>query len=127
VFLPEDEDKSVGATRQTCPSIPDKNVDESFLGIPFNQSSPSGDPRTFGKYPTKTGSNYDRRQRGLYEAELAKLLGNDGFGILERLSEHDDNIVERLCRAYADRELGTRALIAARLAADQLPKKRRSM
>ena len=67
-----------------------------------------------------------RRQRGSYEAELAKMLGNDGFGILERLSEHDDDIIERLCQAHADGKLGKRELAAARLAADQMPKTRRS-
>jgi hypothetical protein len=124
VFLPDDEDKSVGATRQACPSIPDKNVEESFLGIPFNQSSPSGAGRGADKWPT--ASNYERSQRGSYEAELAKLLGKDGFGILQRLSEHDDEFVDRLCRACADGKLGRRELAAARLAADQMPKKRRS-
>jgi hypothetical protein len=127
VFLPEDEDKSVGAARQNCPSIPDKNVDESFLGIPINKSSPSGDRGTAGTYPTEPASNYERSQRGAYEADIARLLGNDGFGVLERLSEHDDDIVERLCQACADGKLGKRELAAARLAADQMPKKRRSM
>jgi hypothetical protein len=125
VFLPENEDKSVGAKRQSCPSFPDKNVDESFLGIPFNQSSPSGEEHGASKRPTKGASIYDRRRRGSYEADLAKLLGKDGFEVLARLSEHDDAIVERLCRAYADGELGARELIAARLAAEQLPRKRR--
>lgn len=127
VFLPEDEDKSVGAKGQSCPSIPDKNVDESFLGIPINKSSPIGDEGTACTYPTKPASNYVRSQRGAYEADIARLLGNDGFGVLERLSEHDDDIVERLCQACADGKLGKRELAAARLAADQMPKKRRSM
>src|SRR6202790_1868025 len=50
VFLPEDEDKSVGAKGQNCPSVPDKNVEESFLGIPINQSSPSGGGRGANKW-----------------------------------------------------------------------------
>src|ERR1700726_4364052 len=127
VFLPGDEDKSVGATRQNCPSVPEKNVDESFLGIPISKSSPSGGERVTDKWSAKPASKYDRRRRGSYEADIAKLLGNGGFEILARLSEYDDNIVERLCRAYADGELGARELIAARLAAKQLKKKRRSM
>jgi hypothetical protein len=93
--------------------------------ILINQSSPSEGERRASKYPTNPASNYERRKRGSYEAELAKLLGNDGFEILARLSEHDDAIIERLCHAYADGELGRRELSAARLAADQLPKKRR--
>jgi hypothetical protein len=125
VFLPEDEDKSVSASRQTCPLPPDKNVDQSSLGILTNQSSPRLGHREAGNVQTNAASKYERRQRGSYEAELAKLLGNDGFEILGRLSEHDDVNVERLCRAYADGELGSRELIAARLAAEQLPRKRR--
>jgi hypothetical protein len=126
VFVPEDEDKSVGAFRQNCPPVPDKNVDESYLGILINKSSPSSE-RSAGKSPTRIASNYDRRKRGSYETEIARLLGNGGFDILERLSEHDDAIIERLCRAYADGQVGTRELIAARLAAEQLPRKRRSI
>jgi hypothetical protein len=125
VCLPEDADKSVGVTRQNWSHIPDKNVDESFLGIPFNLSSPSGGSRRADKWPT--ASNYERSQRGSYEADIAKLLGNDGFGILERLSEHDDDIVERLCQAWADGKLDKRELAAARLAAGQMPRKRRPM
>jgi hypothetical protein len=125
VFLPGDEDKSVSASGQACPSISDKNVEESFLGIHINQSSPSSDQQSSDRRPAKRASNYDRRRRGQYEAELAKLLGNDGFGILERLSEQEDAIVDRLCRACADGQLGSRELIAARLAAQQMPKKRR--
>jgi len=68
-------------------------------------------------------SNYDMNQRGLYERELARRLGNNGFEVLERLADHDDAIVERLCRAFADSKLGDRELSAARLAADQLPKR----
>jgi hypothetical protein len=127
VFLLEDEDKSGRAKGQNCPSMPDKNVEESFLGIPINQSTPRAAQREADKWPTRAASNYVRRQRGSYEAELARLLGNDGFGILTVLSEYDDAIVERLCRALADRELGPRELIAARLAAEQMPKKRRSL
>jgi biotin operon repressor len=125
VFLPEDEDKSVSASRQTCPPRPDKNVDQSFLGILTNQSSPRLGQREAGNVQTNAASKYERRQRGSYEAELAKLLGNDGFEILARLSEHDDAIVERLCHACADGELGARELSAARLAAEQLPRRRR--
>jgi hypothetical protein len=127
VFLPEDEDKSVSAKGQNCPSIPDKNVNESFLGIRLNQSSSSGSEREAEKSPTKAASKYDYRRRGSYEAELTKLLGNDGFEIIDRLSEYDDAIIERLCRAYADGELTTRELTAARLAASQMARKRRSI
>jgi biotin operon repressor len=118
VFVPEDEDISGGTPRQSCPSEPDKNVEESFLGIQINQSSPSAASRG------AAASRYEGRQRGFYEAEIAKRLGNNGFEILGRLSEFDDDVVERLCRAQADCRLGERELLAARLAADQLPKRR---
>jgi hypothetical protein len=118
VFLPEDEDKSGSSPRQSCPSVPDKNVEESFLEIQISKSSPSA---AVGA----TASRYEGRQRGFYEAEIAKRLGNNGFEILGRLAEFDDDVVERLCRAQADCKLGERELLAARLAADQLPKRRR--
>ena len=123
IFLPEDEDKSGGASRQDCPPASDRNVHESSLSILINQSSPSaGEPR-LGRPPLTMTSNYDKNQRGLYERELARRLGNNGFEVLERLADHDDAIVERLCRAFADGKLGERELSAARLAADQLPKR----
>ena len=119
VFLPEDEDKSGAGPRQSCRSVPDKNVEESFLGIQINQSSPSAAARG------ALASRYEGHQRGSYEAEIAKRLGNNGFEILGRLAELDDDVVERLCRAQADCKLGERELLAARLAADQFLKKGR--
>jgi len=123
IFLPEDGDKSGGASRQDCPPASDKNVDESSLAILINLSSPSAGGPRLGKPPMIVASRYDRNQRGLYERELARRLGNKGFEILERLADHDDDIVDRLCRAFADGKLGDRELSAARLAADQLPKR----
>jgi hypothetical protein len=125
VFLTEDEDKSDGNAGHSCPPMPDKTVDESSLGILSNKSSPSSDGREASKYSSSAPSNYRRNQRGLYEVELAKLLGNNGSVVLERLSELNDAIVERLCRALADGLLGQREILAARLAADQQPRKRR--
>jgi hypothetical protein len=90
-FLSGDEDKSVDSTRQACPFVPDKSVDESFLGIPINKSSPSA----YESAARKPASNYNRRQRGSYEAELTKLLGNGGFGILERLNQRCFALVTR--------------------------------
>jgi hypothetical protein len=124
-FLQEDEDKSGSASRQNCPPKRDKNVEESLLGILPIQSSPIEAERSEGKYPRIISSNYDRCQRGSYEAKLASMLGKDGIDILFRLSEFNDAIVEQLCRAYADGELGDREIHAARLAAEQLPRKRR--
>jgi len=120
VFLPEDEDKSGGSLRQNCPPGSDKNVDQSFLGILTNQSTPRTRPQSISP------PGYDPHQRGRFEAELAKRLGSQGFEILAKLSEHDDAIVERLCRACASGEVGERELSAAHLVAQQLPKKRKA-
>jgi hypothetical protein len=120
IFMPEDEDKSGGPARQSCPEASDKNVEESSLGILTNQSSPRTGPQDF------VTPKYEAHQRGRFEAELAKRLGNDGFEILARLSELDDAIVERLCRAHANGQVGERELSAARLAAEQSPQKRRA-
>ncbi len=119
IFLPEDEDKSGTVSRHVCPRVPDRNVEESFLLIQPKQSFPSPESQTFA------GPRYETHRRGQFEAELAKQLGNDGFDILARLSEHDDAIVERLCRACANGEVGERELAAARLVAAQLGQTRR--
>jgi hypothetical protein len=118
IFLPEEWDKSDAASRQSSPLELDKNVAESFLGNPSHQSS--SNPPASGL----TLSKYRSGQRGFYETGVAKRLGEEGFDILARFSEHDDTIVERLCRACADGELGDRELSAARLAAAQLPRRR---
>jgi hypothetical protein len=126
IFLPEDEDKIVVSRRQKCPTEPDKNVEESYLGIPLSESYPTAAANgAVGKRSDRGEAVYDRRQRGRYETEVARLLGNGGFEILARLSEYDDAWIERLCRAYAKGELGPREVDAARLAASQLPKRRR--
>jgi hypothetical protein len=113
IFLAEDEDKSGRSPGQTGTAPPDKNVEESSSVILITQS------------PSTQASRYSDRHRGFFETEVAKRLGNDGFEILVRLSEKDDDLVERLCRACADGELGERELLAARLAVAQLPRKRR--
>jgi hypothetical protein len=52
--------------------------------------------------------------------QLAAMLGKNGMSILGRLASYDDAIVDRLCRAHAERRLGERELAAARLAAEQM-------
>jgi hypothetical protein len=124
VLLPEDQDNFDVNPGQNCPLVPDKIVDESSLGIPFNKSSPRSDVREEGRYPIAK-SAYQPKQRGLYETEIAEKLGKNGFAVLEKLAVLGDHVVERLCRAYADGEFGEREILAARLAAEQMPKKRR--
>jgi hypothetical protein len=119
VFSKEDEDKSVSPERRECPPIADKNVDQSFLGILPNKSTPRS--RTRGV----AGSVYDPQKRGYYESELAKKLGKNGFEILARLSDHDDALVDRLCRAWAKGEVGARELLAVQLAVQQLERRRK--
>lgn len=121
VFMQEDEDKFGRAPRQTCLPGADKNVEESSLAIQLSKSSPSS------ALQGMDASRYDGRQRGSYEMLLAEKLGQDGFDILGHLSERDDLIVERLCRALAEGQLGERELVAARLAAQQMPRKRRAI
>ena len=118
VFSPEDEDKSAGSLRQNCPPGLDKNVGQSFLGILTNQSTPRARPESI------SASRYVPTERGRYEAELAKRLGDHGLEVLTQLSEHDDAIVERLCRAHANGEVGERELAAAHLVAQQRLRKR---
>jgi hypothetical protein len=124
VLLPEDQDNFDVNAGHDCPRVPDKIVDESSLGIPFNTSSPSSDAHEAGRYPVAK-SAYQSKQRGLYEKEIADKLGKNGFVILEKLAGLGDHLVERLCRAYANGEFGEREMLAARLAAEQMPKKRR--
>jgi hypothetical protein len=122
IFLPEDEDKSAGPPGQGCPSVADKIVNESYLGIQSNLSFSTGAQRN-GAIPSSS-SKYNPRMQGTYQVEIAKMLGKDGFEILVQLFEHNEASVDRLCRAYANGELGEQELIAARLAAKQLPKRR---
>jgi hypothetical protein len=119
VFLKEDEDKSVAPKRQECPPVVDKNVNQSLLGILPNQST----PRRGTQGPA--GSQYTPQKRGYYEGELAKKLGKNGFEILAQLSDHDDALVDRLCRACAHGQVGERELLAVKLAVQQLEKRRK--
>jgi len=117
VFLASDADKVVNSPRQIRPEDTDKNVDESLLLIHSKRSSSTGlSDRRDGQSPPV----YNRRQRGAIELELAAMLGENGMNILGRLASHDDTIVDRLCRAHAERGLSERELAAARLAAEQM-------
>jgi hypothetical protein len=121
IFLPEDEDKSAGPLGQSRPSVAHKIVNESYLQIRSNLSFPTGAQKGGALPWSKRPSKYDACMQGTYQVEIAKMLGKEGFEILMRLNEPS---VERLCRAYANGELGEQELIAAQLAAKQLPKRR---
>jgi hypothetical protein len=58
-------------------------------------------------------------QRGAIKLELAELLGADGFDVLSALTAIDDVVVDSLCRANAETQVGDRELAAARLVAKQ--------
>lgn len=126
-LMPEDEDKVGAQGRQSRPVVPDKTVDESSLAILPKQSSPNWRARE--EFESRTGkiSNYRRAQRGAYEAEIARRLGGDGYQVLRKLADLGDHVLERLCRACAEGELGEREIIAARLAANQMHDKRRTI
>jgi hypothetical protein len=119
VFLPEDEDKSVGKSGQSCPKKADTDVRESFLDIHFISSSTeeAGERR---KIPPRPKPPFNPRERGAIEIKVAEKLGRDGMEILARLARIDDAIVTRLCRAVAEGSLGDRDLAAARLAAEHV-------
>jgi hypothetical protein len=121
MFLPGDEDKSAGFPGQSCPSVADKIVNESYLGIQSNLSLSTGAQRCGAIPPSPSPSNYNPRMQGTYQVEIAKMLGKNGFEILMKLNEAS---IERLCRAYANGELWQQELIAAQLAAKHLPKRR---
>jgi hypothetical protein len=116
-FLAGDADKAVTSKRQDCPPAADKNVDQSLLPIHSKESSPRG---LSEEKDARSTPVYNRRHRGAIEIQLATALGEHGMGILARLSAYDDTIVDRLCRAHAEGELGERELSAARLSAEQL-------
>jgi hypothetical protein len=119
VFLPGDEDRLVRADGHPRSAMPDKDVDESLLGIHPMSSSSRGLPDD-RKIRESEPPAYSRSQRGALEMRLASMLGKDGFDILARLARLDDAIVDRLCRALAEGRLGERELFAARLAVDQM-------
>ncbi len=120
VFVPEDADKNVTAERQICPPAPDKFDDESLLLIHSNKSAPTEVERNRFERLVGFRGQYDRRQRGEHEREVARLIGPDGYDVLSALSGVDDTIVDRLCAAYAEGVFGLREIEAARLAVGQL-------
>jgi hypothetical protein len=122
IFLPADADKSAGPLGQSCPSVADKIVNESYLGIQSNLSFSTGAQRSGAISSSPSPSNYNPRMQGTYQVEIAKMLGKNGFEILMQLNEAS---IERLCRAYANGGgLWQEELIAAQLAAKHLPKRR---
>lgn len=113
VFIASDWTKSDRPSGQVCSDAPDNIVQESSLSNPLQESSSNGRPK-------KAAPAFDRRQRGKWEVMVARQLGPDGIDILEKLSAHDDDAVDRLCQAIATNSLTQRDLAAARLAAEQI-------
>lgn len=117
IFLPEDEDNPVPSSGRIRPVLPDKSVSESFLRIRPNRPASTAAKE---EQLRDLGFDYQPRQRGAIELQIAERLGANGMEILGKLSALDDWIVERLCRAHAAGQLGEREINAARLAADQV-------
>src|SRR4051794_16901643 len=121
IFLPDDRYENVQNSRQVCPQSEDTDVGESSLGILSKESVTQF--RSFDRDGSRRGQpnkKYNRARRGSYEANVAELLGTNGGQVLERLSQLDDRIVDRLCRAFIEGALSQRDLAAARLAANQM-------
>jgi hypothetical protein len=119
VFGPGDEDKIVAAAGQSCHESADKNVTESFLRNPPNQSSSSGLSEE-SKEVSIWRPQIRRGQRGAIEMQVAEWLGEDGFEVLSRLALIGDDVIDRLCKASVDGILTDRERDAARLAAAQV-------
>lgn len=117
VFLPGEDDIPDPKSGRKAPSPPDTAVRESFLLTHLNQSCSMGRPTVGSRELIDSG--YQPNQRGSFELEISRLLGDNGFEILSSLDAIDEHIVERLCRAHATGSLTHRELSAARLAAEQ--------
>ncbi len=118
VFLSADEDENVLAAGQMGSVTKDTDVRESLLLIHTKSAPMKGE--SDGRNGHRDEREYRRRERGAIEFKVAAMLGSDGMEVLCRLGHVDDEIVERLCRAYVSGALAERELIAARLAAEQL-------
>ncbi len=116
VFTAAEEDKFAYEAAEDCLAEEDKNGQESFLPNPSIESASRDSTFEYTKTAEPKAPAYGRRQRGAIEIALARMLGRDGINILGRLASHNDGIVDRLCRAYAEGRLGD----AARLAAEQM-------
>ena len=117
-FSDQDRAGIVANVVEECPTEDDTNVSLSTLDIHFKSSSTAGTRRLVPR-GLSGEVDYNRAKRGEIELQIATKLGSDGFEVLERLSILDDEIVDRLCRAYASGAVGQRELAAARLAARQ--------
>jgi hypothetical protein len=115
VFIPGDWDKAVRTDGQECLELLDKDVSQSSLSIHLKISAPTEPHKPTGNQLQE--GRYRPAERGRWEVELAKLVGTDGLDVLECLNAIDGTIVERLCRAFCNGEIGEREIMAARLAA----------
>ena len=118
-FISDDWDSRGLDLRHDWPEEVDTVVLESSLPIRSNEPSPRASQA--GELKSYRNSRYRRSERGKWEAELVKMLGPNGLDILSRLAMVNERIVENLCRAICDGEIDQRELLAAQLAAEQLP------
>src|SRR6266851_4145768 len=113
VFAPVDWVTPVHLSGQGSLEDLDKTVHQSSLDIHLKLSEPTARCRAIQDLESR---KYKPAERGRWEAEIAKKIGANGLEVLERLNEINEHIVERLCRALCDGELGDQELEAARLA-----------
>jgi hypothetical protein len=118
VFIDKDTDILVPLKRQICPRVPDTNVHQSSSEIYLESSSTVVVPNR-DTPKGRTRLSFGREKRGALELKVADLLGADGMELLSKLAAIDDEIIDRLCQAYADGVLSERDLAAVRLAAEQ--------
>jgi Helix-turn-helix domain len=117
IFAPGDLDESVPDDGHPCPGVADTHVRQSSLSTRI-KSSPTG--QRWSNTYRRPNSSYKPAERGRWELELASALGRDGREVLDRLDTINDTVVEKLCRAYCDGEVGECEIEAARLAAAQV-------
>jgi hypothetical protein len=113
-WTPE-QDTAVSSAGHSRPATPDMRDHVSFLET--HSKSFLGPERGNCSNNLRQPS-FDRAERINLEFEVARLLG--GRDQLSRLALIDDEIVTRLCEAFATKQLKARQVKAASLAANQL-------
>jgi hypothetical protein len=115
LYWTPEQDTVVSSAGHPGPSPPDTQDHVSFLET-HSKSFLGADRRNSSN--SLSQPSFDRAERINLEFEVARLLG--GRDQLSRLALIDDEIVTRLCEAFATKQLKVRQVRAASLAANQL-------